>query len=289
MSENNVHNASTINGDVNNSSSNDIETAAAKSFKAPAFWKTNPELWFKQVESQFYTLRITSDARKFHFIVAAMESEILAQVSDIVLNPPDIFMYETLKKRLIERFSQSEQFRLKKLLTEIELGDQKPSHLLSDMKELANGKVSDDLLKTLWVQRLPTQVRAILSVSSDSLSNLASMADKIIEVAEIKNDFSQISTAENMGLSRAKSAENEQINVLQTQIASLTRKVEEMGRARSQSRGRKFDRISRNASKSPSYRSTSQPRFEFCWYHHKFGSRATKCREPCNFKSDSGN
>ncbi|XP_050546076.1 uncharacterized protein LOC126908208 [Daktulosphaira vitifoliae] len=116
---------------------------STRAFKIPTFWRTNPELWFKQIESVFYTTRITADASKFHHVVSSMESEILAQVSDIILNPPETKMYEALKTRLIERFSESEQCRLKKLLTEVELGDRKPSHFLSEMRQLANGKVTD--------------------------------------------------------------------------------------------------------------------------------------------------
>jgi len=97
-------------------------------------------------------------------------------------------MYEALKRRLIERFSESEELWLKKLLSDIELGDQRPSHLLSEMRELASGKVSDELLKTLWLQRLPTQVKIILAASGDSLVNLACMADKITEVTGFGKD-----------------------------------------------------------------------------------------------------
>lgn len=125
------------------------ELNSTHSFKIPAFWRTNPELWFRQIESQFFSSRITSDSTKYHHVVAAMKCDVLQHVSDIIIFPPTSNKNEALKRRLIDRFSGTEELRLKKLLSDIELGDQRPSHLLSEMRELASGKVSDELLKTL--------------------------------------------------------------------------------------------------------------------------------------------
>lgn len=129
--------------------------------KIPPFWQMNPALWFSQVESQFITSRISGDATKFHTVVAAIESSVLAQVSDIIINPPTNDMYTTLKKRLIQRYAESEQLRLKKLLQEVSLGDRKPSDMLRDMRELAGTNVTDELLRSLWSQRLPEQMQMI--------------------------------------------------------------------------------------------------------------------------------
>ncbi|GFV68681.1 hypothetical protein TNCV_2170521 [Trichonephila clavipes] len=42
--------------------------------------------------------------------------------------------------------------------------------------------LNDDFLKTLWLQQLPSEMQSILSVSSQTLQNLAKLADKIAEV-----------------------------------------------------------------------------------------------------------
>nr|XP_042913628.1 uncharacterized protein LOC122273666 [Parasteatoda tepidariorum] len=82
-------------------------------------------------------------------------------------------MYDSLKQRSIEIFSISEERRLKKLLQEIALGDRRPSALLRQMQDLAGDRDGDALLKSLWLQRLPTQMQAILSTSSDTLNKLS--------------------------------------------------------------------------------------------------------------------
>ena len=60
----------------------------AVSMELPPFWKHDPEMWFAQIESQFFNYRITLDESKFHTIVGQIETEILEAVSDFVKSPP---------------------------------------------------------------------------------------------------------------------------------------------------------------------------------------------------------
>jgi hypothetical protein len=50
------------------------------------------------------------------------------------------------------------------------------------MKGLAGSSTSEEVIKSLWLQRLPQQTQAILSISKDPLNNIAKMADKILTV-----------------------------------------------------------------------------------------------------------
>ncbi|XP_037931296.1 uncharacterized protein LOC119666092 [Teleopsis dalmanni] len=149
--------------------------------KIPSFWHARPELWFAQIESQFVTSGVTTEHTKFHSVVASIDGVILAQVSDLVLNMPTENPYSTLKKRLLEEFSISEQKRLKKLLQDMDLGDLRPSQLLREMKNLAGTQVDDSLLRSMWMTHLPANMRAIISVSSEPLDKIAIMADRIAE------------------------------------------------------------------------------------------------------------
>ncbi|GBM40949.1 hypothetical protein AVEN_156341-1 [Araneus ventricosus] len=130
-----------------------------------------------RIESQFTIAGITKDETKYHHVVAAIETDVIAQVSDIILNPPEELKYEALKERLIEQFADSETHRLKLLLQELQLGDNRPTQLLCKMRDLSS-KVPEDLLKNLWLQRLPTAVQQILAVSTGDVDALAKMADK---------------------------------------------------------------------------------------------------------------
>lgn len=152
--------------------------------KAPPFWKAEPKLWFIQLESQFELTGITADTTKYNHVVSAIDTSILTQIADFVSSPPATDKYPGIKNRLITIFSESSEKRLRKLLSEITLGDQKPSQLLNEMSRLGGTAVPHDMLKTLWMQHLPTQIQSVLTASNDTLSNFAQMADKIAEIEQ---------------------------------------------------------------------------------------------------------
>ncbi|GBM51552.1 hypothetical protein AVEN_79965-1 [Araneus ventricosus] len=110
---------------------------------------------------------ISEDSTKYHALVSALDSRILSQARDIVLAPPRDNAYTALKERIISLFSQSERARLRQLLQDLHLGDLRPSQLLSQMKNLAGDKTSAELLRTLWLQRLPIRMQQILSACKD--------------------------------------------------------------------------------------------------------------------------
>lgn len=258
------------------------------SVRAPPFWKENPSLWFRQLESQFITNGITRSSSKYHITVAALETAIITQVSDVILNPPVINMYETLKARLEKHFAESEEHKLKKLLREIDLGDKRPSHLLREMRELAGEKVGEDLLKTLWLQRLPPQIQAILSTSEGTCNKLAELADKISEAV----DRPSISA-----MAAPPRSNNADIVRLEVQISELTKLVSELAKSDrsrattsagpSRPRQRSRSRRSHSRSARPRTASAHSSSDALCWYHFKFGVHAKNCRAPCSYNSEN--
>lgn len=257
--------------------------------KIPPFWEESPDIWFAQIEAQFANAQVTTDQSKFNAVVGAIESKILTQVSDAVLNPPANDKYKNLKDKIVGAFSESEHKKMTKLLENIALGDQKPSMLLNEMKRLSSTEMTDDLLKTLWLKRLSTQARVMLSTNSAALPELALIADKIVEIG-------------NLNSVNAISMPNSSTDALQTCILQLTRAVESLqrsngnktscsfSRSRSKSRSRSQNR-SENPSSTPSTKtSKSKKQYDTCWYHYTFGSRADKCdgtkEVPCNFSKN---
>ncbi|GFS99752.1 uncharacterized protein NPIL_405121 [Nephila pilipes] len=120
--------------------------------KLPPLWKQNIKHWFLQAEANFELFGITNDVTKYNNVIAAIDSEILSVVSDLLFDPPHEDRYVTLKNRLIQEFSDSENLHFRKLLSELQLGDDKPSHLLRKMKELAGTAINNDFLRNLWLQ-----------------------------------------------------------------------------------------------------------------------------------------
>lgn len=251
---------------------NDVDTSPTVqvsniALKIPPFWQQNPRLWFSQLESQFHISRVTADATKYHSVVAAIDSQVLQNISDILYNPPTVDMYETIKQRLIRHFADSEEKQLDKLLRQLELGDQRPSQLLAQMKQLCYGKLDESILKMLWLQRLPPHVQAVLVVSKEPLASLAEMGDKILDIPTQTPQIQPISTSDIELIHQLKST----VADLAEQVKRLT--VEPTQPSRSSSPRRQRQRL------------TSR---QTCWYHARYGRQARRCSSPCLYQ-DSKN
>lgn len=244
-------------------------------FRAPPFWETDPEVWFIQIESQFHMSGISLDLTKFHAVVASLDAKFLSCVKDIITAPPDKNAYQALKDRLLAEFSQTETTRLKLLLKDLQLGDRRPSQLLNEMKNLSTEKISEDLLRTLWLQRLPAYMQQIMVTSSVSLTELCQLADKIHEVSSIPNSVLDIKS------------KTDELQVVRAEIQALSTAIQRLSRSRLRDRTSRKPRSQSLSSGSRNSRPPSTPD-EYCWYHYRFRSKARKCKPPCNWPGNLG-
>lgn len=240
--------------------------------KLPPFWADRPAVWFAQAEAQFRIAGIKCDMTKFSHIISIIDQKIIGEIEDIVLEPPEENKYETLKRELIRRLSVSEQERVERLVSNEELGDNKPSAFLRQLRSLAGVTKDETLLRQLWMRRLPNYVQAILAAHTDlGLEKLAGLADNIIEVSPGPSRVHRVDTN---SLPNEVSSLRDCVTELSRQIASLAAVSPQRGRSRSRS--------------SPRARSRSgTPASRRCWYHRRYGTRASKCIPPCDWRENS--
>ncbi|XP_015925323.2 uncharacterized protein [Parasteatoda tepidariorum] len=250
------------------------QSVAHVAVKAPPFWKNNPALWFVRLEAQFDLAKITADITKFNHVLSAVESDILNYVSDLVLKPPENDKYEALKKRLVELHSESEASKIRTLLQGLELGDQRPSQLLTRMRSLAGDNVGDTLLKSLWLGRLPNGTQTILAALSEDLDQLATVADKI-------NDLSI-----HQGVNSVAATSNSHTSRLEQQVAQLTQQVNELTAFVKRSRSPAPNHFRKRSSSRTRFKKFKDPANGKCFYHTNFGKNAKKCTQPCNFSTN---
>ncbi|XP_046864656.1 uncharacterized protein LOC124459180 [Xenia sp. Carnegie-2017] len=233
--------------------------------KLPPYWPNDPELWFSRIDAQFTTRNITSQKTKYAYVVAR--------------DP-----YDILRRELIHRTSTSEQQRLHQLLTGEELGDRKPSQLLRKMEQLLGSQtLPPSIMKQLFVQRLPTNVQAILAPTQDTLdlNNLAKLADKIREVNNIQQPTATLSTVATEPIIDT-SAKSGELHQLRKTVSDLAASVQALNlRFPSSSDVNNRPPRPRNPQPTdPTHRSSNNG---YCWYHAKFGATARKCVQPCTF------
>ncbi|GFW07982.1 hypothetical protein TNCV_3921141 [Trichonephila clavipes] len=253
--------------------------------RLPPFWKSNVRLWIAQCDHAFTFSGISSDDTKYSALVANLDAETLSYVSDIVLSPPNSDKYHTLSQRLITQFSNSETQKIKKLLTDLQLGDEKPSQLLRKMKELSNDQLQYDFLQSLWLQRMPLHIQTVLSASSEPLDKLAIIADKVSEVVGASSTICAAATVPPPSQSSSCSVQPT-MDSLVRQIQELSLQVAELTRERNSSRHQRYSSDRRRShSRSRSVNRGSG----ICYYHRRYKEQARKCVSPCAFVQKNDN
>lgn len=266
---------------------NDPTDINALIVKLPTFWASNPSTWFIQAEAQFSLGKITADVSKYNYVVATLPQEIAESVSDILENPPNDGLYKNLKDTLIERHTLSLEARIKKLTSGEEIGDKKPSEYFRTLKRLAgsSGTVGDDLLKKLWLGKLPYTISVALIPQKDGdLAGLLKLADQVWEAIATAN-ISAVQSQNHSSQSGSSSSHEE----LKNEISELKLMIEKLSFDRSRNRSRSQSRNdSRNNSRN---RSRSRKRYnpdgKFCFNHFRYGNRARNCEQPCSFVNRS--
>lgn len=260
-----------------------IDAVGRVSIKFPPFWPEEPDLWFSQIEAQFGLNRITSESTRYSYVVANLEGRWANEIKDLIRTPPANEPYSTVKKALVDRLSKSAAQRVRQLIGEAELGDNSPSQFLRRLKSLAGSTpVNDEIMRTLWLQRLPHQVQAILQAQPDTLKieDLATIADRIVEAIPVTPTSVVYATSAPPSQQTEISDLSQTLKLLTEKIEKIELKIEQISKNQSRRfRGRSRSRTSKNADGES----------DLCYYHQNFGDKAYKCEKPCNYNSTNSN
>lgn len=298
-------------GDNKNLRSEEL-AITSKTVRIPEFWDSTPQAWFVAVENLFRLKNIKSDSSKYQHVLAALPQHVVVSVLDILKDTAN--GYDALKKALVDRNSMSEEQRLNTLLSDSNaiMGDRRPSEFYRHLEQLADPSglgLSKDLVLKLWMRRLPDTINvALVTCDKKEPAALTSIADKIWDamhkdsIAAVQSNpirappgrSQQVSVQPSVpeaidpmtALCAGISEMCQQVHALRQEISELkhnqdyrgrlsSRDFRDQSRQRGNSRPRQFNR------------SRSRRSYDCCWFHYKFGSKATNCRQPCNFNKDS--
>lgn len=234
----------------------------------PSFWVEKPALWFAQVEAVFALNRVTSDSDMYDHIVSELSKDVISLVEDIILNPPEmeaVDRYDYLKHEVIERMS------IKQLENE-KIGSMKPSEFLAHLQTKADSRVSEETIKEIWIEGLPSHVKEVIEGENcDNLDLLINVADKVLEVYSVENLSDKSSTEFESKLDKLlQQMENLHKQVIDIQL-TIQEKVEVCKNCKCKTPEVKLKTNDRNVN-------------QICWYHDKFGYKAVKCISPCSYK-----
>ena len=124
-----------------------------------------------------------SERERHNHLLASLKQDEISRVGHVILSDACCTPYTKLKVALIEHYEMNEVAQLNKLLYETTLSsNERPSDLLHRMKNLVgyDAKVSNDLLKKLFLDRMPADMRLILAACYElNVYDLAAKADSI--------------------------------------------------------------------------------------------------------------
>ena len=243
------------------------------------FNKSYPSLWFTTFELRLDCWGIKSDKIKTDVLLAHLADDALLAVLDIVFNNPT---YLLLKTKLLQHYEPSMSARVAQLLNPESLGDRKPSEILTFLKtNVARNDISNDMLKELFISRMPEKVRmSLCTMPHASLDTLAAAADKMTET----NRFTMFSGYDAPEYNQP--AEN---RLLKTKLAALESKLDRIVRSNSSNQFETkpiFQKPQQSSQTSNIHSHQPQTLVEnqVCYFHRKFGDRAFKCKQPCYWR-----
>jgi len=155
-------------------------------FKIAAFYPTDVELWFTQLETQFDLHGILDDEERYSLTCAALSGEVASDVRDILLQPPLHHKYENLKDILVERRGLTTSERVNKVITGEKLGEDTPSRFLRRLRKTAgigtSAVVGKEVLRQTFISQMPAAVRVHLATTPEctTLEDLAKLADRAV-------------------------------------------------------------------------------------------------------------
>ena len=182
-------------GDIFEQLHKNREFTVLKALSLPKFWETSPTAWFVVAENFFVCQNILSEQVKFHCVVNALEAKHIEKISHELIINNVVAPYQFLKQAILKTFEASETFKLNKLLSlpAIDPGQnlKRPTELLLEMQGLLGqssplGPVAESLLKQMFLDKLPSQIKIILAATpNSSLEELASKAEDIMQVSKL--------------------------------------------------------------------------------------------------------
>ena len=157
------------------------------SIKPPPFYTKRPEIWFRQMESQFALAGVTSSQTKFHHILTALPEDIVCEVN---FNDSS---YGELKACVLNILQANRHQRIEEALAAVDIGNKKPSLVVNDLRRKFTDiglTVNDDIIKSRLLTALPPHIRsALVGHENNELETFAKIADSMFAVAARDTPF----------------------------------------------------------------------------------------------------
>ena len=147
----------------------------------PPFWDVDADLWFVTAENIFRLHNIRLERDRYELTLGSLDLRHLQKVRHVLQDLHGKFSYFQLEEALMRTYSTPRSKQIDELLHRTALGDRQPTELLAHMRELLGTRDAPELLRKLFMDKLPPDVRKIVVAShAESLDELAERADRVL-------------------------------------------------------------------------------------------------------------
>ncbi|XP_029635005.1 uncharacterized protein LOC115210542 [Octopus sinensis] len=209
-----------------------------------------------------------------NLLYCRMPAPLARLVKDLITDPHPDANYVSVKSEVLRRNTPSAKRKFQTLMQDEHLGSRTPSEFLRRLCELSDTPLENNpLLRKLFFSQLLPNVQSILAttVDSNSLDQIATIADKIIEFTVQHTCSGPVVASSTITKSSPTLHDDilERIDALARRMDTLSREHASSRRPRSRSRSK-----SRSSSSTPTVSSLG-------WYHATFKDKAhrSNCRE----------
>lgn len=301
----------------------------------PSFINDDAAFWFSLVESIFKSKKVTNARDKFNSILLALPHHLQLETKPLLQRFSSVaeddaagkdLIYDSLKKKILDVTSVSEDQRLQELLDNAQIGTRTPSQFLNYLRNLQGdaGDTDSKYVRLIFLRNLPKDIKNIIvSQQKEKLDDMAQTADLLWERPGSNRSASQNQQASQIGslealspqvavqeeliqqIVRLRSTQREENQDIKAAMVKFSEQLEKMQMdfdrtirsMRSEldlMKSRTYDEVRRDRNfgrdAAVGLKSNGQNPTSWCYFHQRFGASAFKCSAPCTFPTaSSGN
>ena len=151
------------------------------SVKPPIFYKRSPQVWFKQMESQFALANVKKSETKYHHVLAALPEDIA-----INIDLDGDGQYETIKEAVLTSLKPNQHELIDQALRGVELGNKRPTQMVGEIRRRFSDiglEVEEKIVKSQLLAAMPHTIRsALVGHEKASIDEFASIADSMLSI-----------------------------------------------------------------------------------------------------------
>ena len=251
----------------------------------------SPTAWLILIDYALENAGATTPKQKFQTLLPVLSAELLTRLANSLTSIiADENPYRALKNSIQELYREPKADIFARYFKEQTLGSDLPSEFLRKAIErleiLQTGITKDDaILRRFFLTALPAHTQAILAVStSTSLSDLATMADKIASVTASTNPLPTYNDQVCHSITPTTSShvvdDSPAMNLIVNALEKLNSRLDQL-----ENRG--AHKNSFNRSKSPRRGFSPKRSGILCSYHNRYRNKANRCQIGCTWSNRS--